>query len=260
MCFLVVEDVVRMAKAVSELRKMQRNQLTRLTKDELIDGILAEPERSNEVAQGLTVQLTALTNEITELKRLVSSPDSVVNQKFAVLQSQIDKEAEVIARQQQFLEVLDLKERETNLIVTGVPDEHKSLEGETTEEGKPNKIWMKMNVREKIVTHRWLGRRNEGSAGNNRWCILVTLGNKVSREKTLEKTKLLKEVGGDFSTIYIKKDLHPSVRKEWKRLHDAEKRENETPENVGCNIHFNTRERKLFREGVTIDSWNPYFF
>ena len=47
--------------------------------------------------------------------------------------------------------------------------------------------------------------------------------------------------------ICVKKDIHPVVRKEWKRLHDAARTGKERAGNVGGDIRFNTR--KLYREG-----------
>ena len=58
----------------------------------------------------------------------------------------------------------------------------------------------------------------------------------------------------------VKKDVHPSVRNEWKRLHDAHKNEKERPENAGCRVYLDYRERKLYRDGVVIDTWSLQSF
>lgn len=71
----------------------------------------------------------------------------------------------------------------------------------------------------------------------------------------------MKQAADEYSKIYVKKDVHPSVRKEWSRLRDAEKAEKERPENaVGCEIRLDTQERKLYKDGVVIDGWNQQFF
>ena len=249
--YLIV--LFKMTKSLSELQKLQRTQLTRLTKEDSIDSILAEPEREDGLVQVLMDKMTALVTEVTELKKVVISPDSAINKKFTALQAQVDKQAEIIVKQQRFLETLDRKEREMNLVITGVPDEHERLEGEPTDGSKLNKIWWKAGVRDEVKSHRRLGNHN---GGDRRRPILVTVTNKQVRDNILEKARLLKEAGGEYAKIYIKKDVHPSIRKEWKRLHDAEKAEKERPENTGCVIHFNTRERKIYR---VIDAWNPEF-
>ena len=74
------------------------------------------------------------------------------------------------------------------------------------------------------------------------------------------QTNLLKAAGRGFSRIFVKKDLHPSIRKEWKRLHDAERAEKERPEKDGCVIRLDFRERKLYRNETVIDSWNLQCF
>ena len=72
----------------------------------------------------------------------------------------------------------------------------------------------------------------------------------------LDNANKLKTSGVMYSKIFIKKDTHPSIRAEWKRFRDAEKTEKERPENVGCNIYLNTRERQLYKDGKVIDRWN----
>ena len=42
----------------------------------------------------------------------------------------------------------------------------------------------------------------------------------------------------NYKKIYIKKDSHPEVRKEWKRLRDAEDAEKSKSVNAGCNIRL----------------------
>ena len=64
----------------------------------------------------------------------------------------------------------------------------------------------------------------------------------------------------DFKKIYVKKDTHPGVRKEWKRLYDAMAQEQRKPENAGANIQLDKKERVLRRDGRVIDKWKPSFF
>ena len=80
------------------------------------------------------------------------------------------------------------------------------------------------------------------------------------RDRILGKSKKLKEAGDPFGRIFIKKDVHPAVRNEWKKLEDVEMVEKNRPENVGCTIRLDSRERKIYRDGVVIDQWNAYPF
>ena len=58
----------------------------------------------------------------------------------------------------------------------------------------------------------------------------------------------------------MKKDVHPSVRAEWRRLHEDAKQEKENPSNAGCNIYLNKRDRKVYKDGAVIDQWSMQSF
>ena len=117
------------------------------------------------------------------LKTAVTSPESVINKKLQNLQAQVDKPAEIISKQQRFLETLDRKERESNLALLGVPDGNESLNGANTEETKLTKILEKIGVDKNIRSHRRLG----NSVGDRKRPILVTLTSKEVRDNILEK-------------------------------------------------------------------------
>ena len=185
----------------------------------------------------------------------MNAPDGVINKRLLDLQEQINKQASVLAKQQQFLEVLDRKERERNLIVLGVPEDGENLEEAATDPEKLRKIWSKVGVQEEFISWRRLG-----NVGNRKRPILISMATKDNKFKVLEKSSRLKSVGDIYSNIYIKKDVHPSVREEWRRLRSVETAEKEKPENVGCTIHLDTKERKVYRDGIVIDSWKPQFF
>ncbi len=89
-----------------------------------------------------------LVNEVAELRKAVTAPDSIINKRFETLQVQVEKQGEIIARHQRYLEAIDRKERDTNLVIIGVPDEDEALEGATSEQDKLSKIWTEEDVRE----------------------------------------------------------------------------------------------------------------
>lgn len=245
-----------MAKSLSELRRLQRGQLSRINKEDLIESILAAPDPSEGLLQDMAEKFRDLVKEVAGLKQAVTSPDSNINKKVSELQDQVRKQAEVIVSQQRYLEAVNRKEREKNIIVTGVPDENEALESATSEEGKMDKIWAKVEAEDEIKTLRRLG----NGGGGRRRPILVIVDSKEARDRILNKTQKLKQSGGEYSRIYIKKDVHPSIRMEWRRLREAEKKERDRPVNSGCVVRLDTRERKLYRDDVVIDQWNQQFF
>lgn len=94
-----------------------------------------------------------------------------------------------------------------------------------------------------MQSHRRLGRRDDDRS--SRRAILVTLAGKSMRDDSLETTNQLRNGGGDYSKICIKKDVHPSSRKGWKRLHHAERVEYERPENAGCVVRLDALGEKI---------------
>lgn len=251
------------SKSLSELRKLQRNQLARINKDELIDIILATADGDGELTEKIDKRLEAMMKEMQALKTAITAPDSPINKNYAELKARVDKQEQIIAKQQQFLETLDRKEREANVVILGVPDENESLEGATTDQEKLNKIWSTIGVSGVVGTHRRLGgtpRGSDESSAPRRRPILLTLQDKGQRSGILDNASSLKHSGDNYKKIYIKKDVHPSIRKEWRRLRDAEAAEKSRPENAGCVIRLDTRERKLYRDDNVIDTWNPQFF
>ena len=56
-----------------------------------------------------------------------------------MMQERIGKQADIIMQQQLFLEKINRKERDTNIVVLGVPDDQTALDGATNDDGKLNK-------------------------------------------------------------------------------------------------------------------------
>lgn len=234
---------------IEELREMTQNQIMKFNKETLIASIRASSNDGGALIQALHNKLEEISKELLDLKAQLSSPESGINQKMAKLQEKVDKQAEIIASQQNFLEALDRRERESRLVIPGVPDE-----GETSDQGKLQKVWNKIGEVPEVKFCRRLGR---GEPGARRWPILVTLPSREARDEVLANTRRLKEAGAPYERVFVKKDVHPSVRNEWKRLRDVEAAEKGRPENVGCVVRLDTRERKVYRDNVVIGSWQP---
>ena len=129
-----------MSRTLNELLQMQRNQLTRINIDELVDILVSAQPQDNNTSQVILDRLAELVAEVATLKQAVMSPDSAINKKVEELQQQVNTQSAIIAKQQRYLESLDRKERECNLIVMGVPEEHEALDGATTDQDKIVKV------------------------------------------------------------------------------------------------------------------------
>ncbi len=148
-----------------------------------------------------------MIDEITDLKKAVTSPDSIIK-------AQVNKQQEIIIKQQRNLEALDRKESECNLVLLGVPERRESLDGATTDETKIEKVW--------TASGSSTAARRLGREGNRCRPILITVASRNDRDAVLERAKRLKEAGDNYKKVSIKKDKHPAVREEWKRLREAE--------------------------------------
>ena len=110
-------------KSLTDLIKMQRNQLKSVNKDELIDAILSADDTEAVMATRIEVQLSNVARELNELRQTIATSEDQVNKKLAEMQEKIDKQASIISHQQLFLESVDAKQRETNIVITGVPED-----------------------------------------------------------------------------------------------------------------------------------------
>ena len=160
----------------------------------------------------------------------------------------------VVTQQQRFMEQLDSRDRECNLIITGVPEEE-AFDGAVNDIGKCRKILEVIGDTSVPLDTTRLGKAETGRSRP----ILAKVPSRAARDKILENTKELRAVGPAYRRIYVKKDLHPTIRKEWKRLRDVETAEKGKPVNQGCTIRLDYKKREITRDRVVIDKWSPSF-
>ena len=237
------------------MRKLQRNQLKSVNKDEIIDAILAADDDAA-VSARHDSKLDQIMKELTELRSIISSHENSAKVQINELTDVIKKQSEVILQHQLFLEQLDRKNRENNLVLFGIPDERSAFDGVTSEEDKIQKVLGKVETDSDAVvrSHRRLGPVNDDRPRP----VLIRVDSKFIRDKVLEKAKKLKDLNDPFKKVYIKKDSHPEVRKEWKRLRNAE--EAEKRNNVDSDIRLDFKQRVLYKDGCIIDKWRPHPF
>ena len=243
--------------APSALRGMSKSQLDKFAKPDLITCIMS----SSDTDIGTLTRIEARMNEVQQscitIRQENAARDKINEDRINAMQVKIDKQSEIIMKQQLYLEAADRKDRETNLIVLGVPEDGTAIDGANNDNEKLDKIWGKVNDQTVRVSSKRLGKTIQTDKTRP---ILVRVISKEDRDIVLEKTKELKGAGEEYKKIYIKKDVHPAVRKEWARLREVERLEKERPENRGATIRLDTRERKLYRDDTVIDSWTPHPF
>ena len=127
-------------KSIIDLIKPQINQSKNVNKDELIDVILLAGDTDAAMAARIETWLSNIAKELNEVRQTIASSEDRVNKKPAELQEKTDKHASIISQQQLFLGSVDARQRETNIVITGVPDETKALEGAADNDEKIVKV------------------------------------------------------------------------------------------------------------------------
>ena len=249
-------------KTVADLRKMSMLNFNKISKNDLYDIIkksageedgLIQPELIREF-RAMKDSFLALSNEMKTCKAQLDTIP-IIQQEMNNLKDTVNTQSQILYNQQMYLEYLENKSRLKNIVITGV-DEESPLEGASTDYNKCAKIFEKIDAREVAFTSRRIGRSDRGRHRP----ILVEVESKEIRNSIIEKASALKRSGDTYRMIYIKKDAHPAVRKEWGRLFEMETRERAKPENVGHDIRVDKERRVLLKDNIVIDRWNPSFF
>ena len=240
--------------SLSELLKFSTNQINGYTKQQLVD-ILAKAEKPNE-GPSLAASIGALTQEIMAMRKSLDENKAETKKEIEALRQQVSKQHDIIAKQQLYLEQLDRRERECNLVLLGVPEDSEALEGATNDDDKVQKVWEAAGISCNINSTRRIG----NTSGSRRRPILVVVESRAARDAALETAKNLKNSTETFKKIYVKKDVHPSVRAEWRRLHEVVQREKSIPGNSEFNIYLDFKQRKVYKDTVVIDQWSMQGF
>lgn len=220
---------------------------------------------TNSKVEELALEQQVIRSDLSDLR----DKNQVLSEKVVALDYQIktmQTENSAVAEQnhymnkafdqhQRYLEYIDAKERARNLIITGVREDCE-LNGAETDESKCKEIMKQIGVGDISMTCY----TRIGKEGEHPRPILITVESIDDKNRVLEKAKTLKEKGDEYKKIYIKKDVHPATRREWKRLNEAEKAEKEKTENAGCDVRLDYKARVLTRDGVIIDRWQPTYF
>ena len=244
-----------MAQSLTDLLKLSKAQMNKLGKTELVDILDAAREErgNNQDISTLIVSITKLTSEVTTLSTALKHHQETTDNKVADLKQQVEKQSEIITKQQLFLEQLDRKDRECNLVILGVPEGAEALDGATEDNAKVKKVWEAAGITCNVKSAKRIGNPEK------RRPILVVVNSREERDAALDKAKRLKDME-PYKRIFVKRDTHPSVRAEWTRLHEVVRREKANPDNTLCDITLDYKARKVYKDGSVIDQWSMQGF
>lgn len=195
----------------------------------------------------IKTEITALRTDLAAEKARVSA-----------LQQTVDALLETTSSQQRYLERLDARERSQNFILIGVPEAGCNLGSAKSDTDKLELVRGVICPGSTFrLEHKRLGIVRPNVPPRPR-PILVTLPSDIKRQDLLDKAGLLAN-DATLRSVKMKKDQHPAIRKEWRRLFEAEADEKTKPENAGSAIVLDRKNRTLIRDGIVIDRFCSHF-
>ena len=150
------------------------------------------------------------------------------------------------------MEDLDSEKRAKHLIVLSLKEDE-----DESDQDKFNSILDAIGVRRedvKIEGMERLGQVDENRANRTR-PLKVTLEQRSMRNSILKNSKNLKEQpeGSQYKRVFLKRDQHPDIRNEEKRLYEVFKAEKNKPENADINVVFDRRARVVTVNNEEVD-------
>ena len=226
----------------------------------------------NAEREAITTDTAAITDDtnVTNILQQILTEVKKFNTDREIMQQQMDAMKQsnelllsTVAQQQRFLESIDAEKRSKNMIILGIPeDPNLILDGTAADtDEKRVAIILKKVGQENVVpvTIQRLGK--DGAAGANRIRPLKIVVNTSEEQKeVISNAKKLKNAGEEFKKVFIKRDVHPAIRKEIGRLYAVQKAEQEKAENAGRTVVFDQRKRVVTIDGIIVDRFKPNFF
>ena len=251
------EDVRRLSPA--ELRKLNKEQL------QFALWTLINETAEDTAAGPAVVQMSRIETKLDDLLAKWTKEKDALNKQIQELRSDKEKIAETLSQHQRMLESIESERRAANVIMTGVPEEQ--LGDATTDIEKVKLVLSTIGQQavevksvERLGAQQQDQRHPPSGSRPYRRALKVILKDANNRKSVLESARQLKNSDSMFRSVYIKKDIHPLVRKEFDRLRGVAKREKERPENEGKNVRYDFKDRKVYVNDVVVDSFQNVAF
>lgn len=248
---------------IEVVRALAAGEVTRMTNPQLkksLSTLLSTGNTEQASSNTLLDEIRGVRKQVDELGHLKQELRNM-KQEVNHLSNRLDEAFKVITQQQLFLEAMDGKERRRNMLIFGVAEGPDEIGG--TDKEKVRRVITATGYTKSFDSESWeikcLGKSPAVQDGTKKRPILVVAENGKIRNEILKVAKHLTNCDALLPNVYIKKDLHPAVRKELGRLRRREKDEKEKTENVGATMEYNWRRRLLLRDSMVIDRYSPYF-
>ena len=209
---------------------------------------------SENVNSTLGKQVKALenvNNKICHLEQLSNKLEQL-DQRFKDSISEINRAQ---AYQQRFFEEVDARCRRNNIIIMGIPEEDIESPLGSSDLERVECVIQKTDT---PLTRGNFHMRRLGQRSSQPRPILLTLECHETGREILNNAKQLR-YDNECANIFIRRDIHPTLRFEANRLRIRERNERANPENKNADIQYDRKERVLTKNGVIIDRFRPTF-
>ncbi|CAL4157444.1 unnamed protein product [Meganyctiphanes norvegica] len=205
--------------------------------------------------QGMRDKIYTLENAVEELKQIPNRK----NQFEEAIDKTISDMLSTLEYHQKYIETVERQTNNKNIIITGVPEFGNILGSDDVE--RVMHVIKKTGFEEtdeKLNIHmKRLGKIRDDLDDRPRPLLVEVESDEIQKEILMKARNLMYD--DDCSNIFIKKDVHFTVRRELNRLKRREIDENENPMNVGFVFKFDWKDRVLRKNGTIIDRFNPSF-
>ena len=236
------------AYTVEQYRAMSSAQRKQLKKQDLMN-ILDESIEVSPIEQ----KLDEILNELKVVKERWEKADSEIKR----IDKAVNDQSKILAAQQRFMETMDAEKRAKHLIVLGLKEDRDRDDLDKFKEIVTVIGSNQENI--KVEKFERLGTRDENMPNKTR-PLKITLEKSQMRYEILKNSSKLRDQaeGSIYRKIFLKKDVHPDVRAEEKRLYEVFKSEREKPENAGKDVLFDRKERVVKVNGEEVDSFKLF--
>lgn len=161
---------------------------------------------------------------------------------------------QTLIHHQRYLEIVEARKRNHNLIMTGV-DKNIDIKDQdqvaSDDLEKVTLILSRTGNPDDDISH--INRLGKASPEKSWRPIKFILTNATDRATILANTKELKSAGMEFKRIFVCKDVHTAIQKEFFRIKEVEKREKEKPEYAGRNVKYDRDVRILMVDDQVVN-------
>ena len=252
--------------SIDNLKQMKKGPLLDAALD-LLTELTGKSDSSGDTREDALAVLIDIRTEMRLMREDINTYKRVTDKKISDLEEKNDYLTGAMMQHQRFLESLDARQRHGNLILTGLSEHSPLVDGHISvddDSGKMDLILEKIGAPDVIIESvQRLGKPPTGTSGVGEprsRALKVKLSRAMDQKQVLDKAKKLKEAGDTFAKIFIKRDMHPQVRREMNRIRQAEKAEKDKAENTGRTVFYDPDLRTLSVDNVIIDRFKPVFF